>query len=167
MLPPYNIFNKKARGKVVMDFFTVNKSTLNYRRVKRLDEKVVVFVLPNVTLGASEVEIRFPFKGRIVDVYASCSGKGTTKTTLDVEKCSQVEYDKVGTAPTWKSIFTEMLTIDSHLKSSKNSATTYVLDTTTSAVDVSDHFRVNIKGVGNGIKGLTVEVVIELSIEEQ
>lgn len=147
-----------------MDFLSYNRSHLNSRRIQRIDEKVMVFIVPSIVqVGVVRTELRFPYKGRIIDVYATCGTTGLNRTVIDIEKCSQADYD---TTPKWESIFNSQLIIDSNQKSNRTSATPYNLKPTGIDVNVDDHYRLNMVEVGTGVKDITVEMVVELFIEE-
>lgn len=121
-----------------------------------VQQKVMVFVIPSkVKLGVVKTETRFPYSGRIVNVYASCGTVGASKTEVQVERCSQADYD---TTPNWVNIFSTNLAFDANTKSTSGSP--YVLED--SSVNVNDHFRVNVVGLGAGIEDITLEVVVQL-----
>lgn len=147
-----------------MDYVGYNRTHLNSRRIHKLDDKVMVFIVPSIVqVGVVRTELRFPYKGKIIDAYATCGTTGLSNTTIEIEKCSQADYDST---PSWESIFYSPLIIDSNKKSNRTSATPYVLKPTSIPVNVDDHFRLNMVGVGTGIKDITVELVVELEIEE-
>lgn len=124
---------------------------------ERAETKTIVMALPRVLVGTSKYEIRFPYNGVISEVYASCSEAGAEKTVLHIEKCSQSDYD---TSPSWVNILSQDITIDAHEKSSNTSSMPYVISD--SRINKNDHFRVNVTEKGNGIAGLTVEVVVNI-----
>lgn len=144
-----------------MDFMSYNKSLLNTKRIYKMDTKTMLFVVGRVVLGEGSQSFRFPGTGKIVDVYATCGKAGQGQTEIDVEKCDQIDFD--GT-PSWESIFTsKMLTIPNGKKSSTTE--NYTLNPLSSVVHLNDHFRLNVKEVGQGISDLNVEVVVELDVE--
>lgn len=147
-----------------MDYLSYNRAHLNTRRIKRLDDKVMVFIVPSIVqVGVVRTELRFPYKGKIIDAYATCGTTGTSRTVIDIEKCSQADYDKT---PAWNSIFTNKLIIDANHKSNRTSSTPYAINPSYVVVNKDDHFRLNLLEVGNGVKDITVELVVELDIEE-
>lgn len=147
-----------------MDYLSFNQAHLNYRKISRLVEKVMVFIIPSsVRVGIVPTEIRFPFKGVLVDVYASLGTVGQSKTVIDIEKCSQSDYD---TNPAWSSVLIDKLVIDSNSKSSKTSIFPFKFDDNNVIVNEDDHFRVNVLEAGDGAADLTVEVVVSLYIDE-
>lgn len=147
-----------------MDYLAYNRATLNNRRIKRLDEKAMVFVVPSIIqVGVVGIETRFPYAGRIVDVYATCGTVGIGDTKIDLERCSQEDYDS-SPNPTWESMLSNPITIDGNMKSNKTSSSPYSL--LHESVNLNDHFRINLLEVAAGIKDITVEVVVELYIEE-
>ena len=133
---------------------------MNKRKIEeRLDYKTMVFIVPRfVQDGLIRTELRFPHEGRIVDVYATCGVTGSTDTHLDIEKCSDTDYNET---PSWSSIFSSDLFVDANKKSSKTSTNPYSLSS--DVVNVDDHFRVNVVNAGEGVEDITVEVKIEIS----
>ncbi|MGG3801266.1 hypothetical protein [Metabacillus fastidiosus] len=147
-----------------MDYLAYNRSQLNTNRIRRIDDKVMVFIVPSIVqVGVVRTELRFPYKGKILNAYATCGTKGLNRTVIDIEKCSQGAYD---TVPVWTSIFNNVLIIDSNHKSNRTSTKPYSMKPSAIQVNIDDHFRLNILEVGNGVKDITVELVIELLIEE-
>lgn len=122
---------------------------------ERAEVKTMVFVLNRVFLGVAKLEIRFPFDGKIQEVYASCAKSGNGKTVFQIEKCSQVNYDST---PSWKNIFQDNLVIDKNEKSSNTAHPTYILAEDTIIKD--DHFRIHIAELGEGIEGVTIEIKV-------
>lgn len=148
-----------------MDYQSYNRALLNNRRIERIDDKVMVFIVPSIVqVGVVRTELRFPYKGKILDVYTTCGTVGTSSTVIDIERCTQSDYD--GT-PTWRSIFSNLVTIDGNKKSNKSSISPYGVNPTQINVEENDHFRINLVQVGSGVKDITVELVIGLEIEEQ
>lgn len=135
----------------------------------RLDEldrnlkKVIVFVIPGgraVKVGVQKVEVRFPFKGEVVEVYASNRVPGTTRTVIAVEKISQGDFDGTSSDPIgWLDVFLSNLIINAGEKSSRT-APSFVIGN--SSVATNDHFRVRIDELGDGIEDITVEVVVRV-----
>lgn len=119
----------------------------------------MVFVIPRfVQSGIIKTELRFPHAGRIVDVYATCGVEGLTATRIQIEKCSESDYDSI---PVWKNIFSNDLFIDANKKSSKTSVSPYVL--ADDIINPNDHFRVNVVNAGEGVQDITVEIHVEIS----
>jgi hypothetical protein len=125
---------------------------------RRAEIKTMVFNLTRVINGPAPFEIRFRHDGEVVDVYASCSQTGTTRTVFQIEKCSQDSFDSGN--PVWENILLDGLVIDAGEKSSRTSITPYTLQDTT--VREGDHFRVNVVEKGDGIGGVSVEVSVRL-----
>ncbi|MEB9739350.1 hypothetical protein COK36_29700 [Bacillus cereus] len=147
-----------------MDFIAYNRAHLNNRRIRKLDDKVMVFVVPSIVqVGIVRTELRFPYEGELVDAYVTCGTMGESKTCIDIERCSQSSYD---TTPIWHSILADELVIDGKSKSNRTSSTPYSFKPSQLAVNRDDHFRINIKEVGKGVKDITVELVVELALEE-
>jgi len=124
---------------------------------ERTETKTIVMVIPRVTVGEAKYDIRFPYKGVITDVYASCAQTGTERTVIQIEKCSQSEYDSL---PAWSNIFSQDLIVDANEKSSNTSQTPYIL--ASAQVEKNDHFRVKVSEAGNGAAGITIEVTIKI-----
>jgi len=62
-------------------------SKRNEKKIDKLKYKVVVFILPVKSVaGVQNNEIRFPFDGKVEDVFASCKTVGETDTIISVEK---------------------------------------------------------------------------------
>lgn len=147
----------------MMDYLSYNRAHLNNRRLYRINNKVMVFIVPSVVkVGVVPTELCFPYKGEIVDAYATCGTTGSGNTVIDVEKCSQIDYD---TSPVWASVFEDKLVIDANRKSSNTSTSPYKFDSTQITVNEGDHFRINVIETG-GVENLTVELIIDLYIEE-
>ncbi|MGW9526181.1 hypothetical protein ACWHAM_00245 [Paenibacillus terrae] len=124
---------------------------------ERAEAKTMVFVLERVPLGPCKYEMRFPFEGKIKEIYASCGVYGTSKSEFSIEKCSQLDYE---TLPSWTNIFSRNLTIQAGEKSSNTSPLPYILSDP--IIHKNDHFRINTHVVGEGLKGLTLEIVVTL-----
>jgi len=124
---------------------------------ERAEVKTMVFVMERVPLGPCKYEMRFPFEGKIREVYASCGVYGTGKSEFSIEKCSQWDYE---TLPSWSNIFSRNLSIDAGKKSSNTSDTPYILSNP--IIDKNDHFRIYTHTVGEGLKGFTLEIVVTL-----
>lgn len=130
----------------------------NLARKIPVQQKVMVFIVPSkVKLGVVKTEVRFPYKGKISNIYATCGSVGTTNTVIQVERCSQSDYD---ISPVWKSIFSTNLTLDANEKSTNTSEIAYVLDD--DSINPNDHFRLNVVGLGEGVEDITLEVVVDI-----
>lgn len=139
-----------------MDRFVEKDKTYDAYRYSNV--KVIVFVIPGVVKpGVQSNEIRFPWAGNIVDVYASLTTPGTTETTIRIEKCSQADID--GT-PAWFDVLSTPLTIDPNEKSSKTADVSSIIGL--KAVGADDHLRIVIDSAVNGSRDLTIEVKIKL-----
>lgn len=146
------------------NYFSFNETVLNDRKLRRIDDKVMVFIVPSIVqLGVVQTEVRFPYSGKIIDAYATCGTVGGNNTVIDIEKCSQSDYD---TNPVWTSIFTNKLTIDGNKKSNRTSTSPFAVNPNYKTVNPDDHFRLNMLEVGLGVKNITVELVVELNIDE-
>lgn len=147
-----------------MDHFSFNRSTLNTRRIRRVDDKVMVFVFPTkAKTGEISAEYRFPFKGEIKEVYASCASTGGDETRIMIEKSTQEDYDVV---PVWSNVLANPLVIKQNRRSITSSDTPYTFVTDGEKVNKGDHFRASVLHDG-GVGKIVVEIVIELDIEEE
>lgn len=145
-----------------MDVYSSNRSSLNTNRIKRIDDRVIVFALPQKAQdGAYSKVIRFPSKGRVKEAYASCDVPGSGDTVINIERCTEQEYM---VSPIWEDIFDKPLTIPSTKRSSKAATTPYTLTNTGGVVGTGDHFRVTINHNGS-IEGIVVQLTIEVEIE--
>ncbi|GBF32204.1 hypothetical protein DCCM_0395 [Desulfocucumis palustris] len=136
--------------------------SLNHRLDGEL-KKVIVFVIPGkvITPGIQKIEIRFPFDGEIVDVYASCSVPGTERTVLQIQKISQNNYDDLSGEPGgWVSVLSTPLMLDRGEKSTLTGNIPAVIGV--SEVTLNDHFRVDIVELGPGISDITVEIAVKI-----
>lgn len=129
----------------------------NLAKKSAVQEKTVVFVVPKVRLGAFKAEIRFPWEGTIVDVYASSGTAGSTPTRISLEKCTESDYN---TTPNWVNVLSSDILFDANEKSIKTSSAPCVVGDV--AVTKGDHFRVNTVVLGDGFQDLTVEVLIAI-----
>ncbi|MCZ4246921.1 hypothetical protein BXO87_02115 [Bacillus sp. GZB] len=148
-----------------MDYMGYNREQLNSRRIRKVSRKVMVFIIPSlVKVGPVQTEVRFPYKGRLINSYASCGTSGTTPTTIDIEKCAQEAYD---TTPRWESVFQNKISINANNKSNRTSTKPYSFKPSFETVYENDHFRVNVIEAGEGVRDITVELVVELDVEEE
>ena len=146
-----------------MNHLTFNNTVINYRRIKRIAEKTMVFVIPVVKVGVVPTEIRFPTKGRLTDIHVSCATTGHTETVIDLEKCPQSVYDSE-LSPMWTSVLENKVVVEPWQKSNRTSRTPYSFSD--DSVSEGDHFRVNILTAGQGVQYMTVEVSVEVDVEE-
>lgn len=123
------------------------------------DNKVIVFAMPgSMAAGIQPLEIRFPFSGSILEMYASCRMPGTEQTVIHVEKISQDDYDGTSATPIgW--VFVGEMVLEADDKS-VHTPPTPVMGVT--EVDKNDHFRIVVAEAGVGIRDLTVEITIEI-----
>lgn len=145
------------------DFRSLDERLDNMQKnIDEASQKVIVYVIPSkVKPGVQKVEIRFPFKGTISGVYASCRVPGTTPTEIAVEKISQDDFDGVSTNPIgWQNIFSQNIVLDAGEKSTRTAAVQPIIGITD--VQPNDHFRVNVVQLGDGLEDVTVEVVINV-----
>jgi hypothetical protein len=126
----------------------------DYKKLKslpvELKDRVLVFVLPSyLSNGIQGVIARFPFNGTIVSVKAFCGTTGLTDTFINVEKSIDLQ--------TWTSVLASDLTIPAGSYFDNNS---HSISNTT--VQQGEFFRINVLQSGDGIKDVTVEVIIKI-----
>lgn len=123
------------------------------------EDKVIVFAMPgSLAAGVQPLEIRFPFNGSILNLYASCRIPGSEPTVIHIEKISQDDFDGTSVSPVgW--VFVGEMILGAGDKSVFTPPTP-VLDVT--EVNKNDHFRVRLVEVGAGIRDLTVEITITI-----
>lgn len=148
-----------------MDYHALNRARINKNTIEDvLKIRTIVIVLPRlISDGVVKTEIRFPQKGTIKEVYATCGKVGSSRTRLRLEKCAESVY-LASPDPIWNSVFDSDLYLDANHKTSKTSATSYVMNVN---MDVSpnDHFRINVVSAGSGVETITIEVIVELDTE--
>jgi hypothetical protein len=129
----------------------------NLAKKQAVQEKVIVFNIPKPKLGPYPLVIRFEYPGRISNIYASCVNVGADRTVVQIEKCSQADYD---TSPVWTDVLSSELVLEANERSTATSSTPYVIADDT--VTKYDHFRVRFVEVGSGVAYMTLSVVIEI-----
>ena len=122
----------------------------NLAKKRAVQEKVIVFSIPNPNVGISPAEIRFPYEGVLREVYISCGSSGSGETELVVERCSQDDFD---TDPSWEEV-TDGIILAAGGKSVKSEVEV--------PVNENDHFRLKWLRVGGATKA-SVELVIQLT----
>lgn len=125
---------------------------------RRVESKTMVFFLSRVFDGVAKLVMRFPYEGDITEVYASTSREGDADTIFQIEKCSQESYDSLN--PTWETIFHSNLVVDGNESSSRTSDRPYAVSVP--RINKDDHFRINVVERGEGIEGVTIELVVRL-----
>ena len=74
-----------------MDFIAYNRAHLNNRRIRKLDDKVMVFVVPSIVqVGIVRTELRFPYEGELIDAYVTCGTMGESKRVLTLKDAVKV-----------------------------------------------------------------------------
>jgi hypothetical protein len=124
---------------------------------RRMETKTMVFVLSRVFDGIAKLNMRFPYKGDITEVYASASRVGVADTAFLIQKCSQDSFDSE--EPVWENVTT--IVVDTNERSSKTSARPYSV--AIPRINEDDHFRIDVVERGEGIEGVTIELVVRLS----
>lgn len=134
-------------------------STLT-ERLLYLGTKVVVFVVQQIDdIGEQGIDIRFPFKGEVQEVSASCTiPPSSGNLVITVEKCLNADY--VST-PVWVNILSTPLTIENSERTSQ-SATPPVIDGSVKQLSIGDHLRINIISGDIETEGLVVEVSVKI-----
>lgn len=125
---------------------------------RRAETKTMVFVLSRVFDGLAKLVMRFPYEGDITEVYASTSREGDADTAFQIEKCSQESYDSA--IPVWEKIFHSNLVVDGNECSSRTSNRPYAVSMP--RINKDDHFRINVVERGEGIEGVTIELLVRL-----
>jgi len=133
------------------------QEAFNLAKKQAVQEKVITFVMLKPKAGPYPLEIRFDYPGRISRVYASCTSAGSDQTVMQLEKCSQSDYD---TTPVWTNVFASDLVLDANERSTATSSSPYVL--ADDQVNEGDHFRISFAEVGGGIGTVTVNVAVEI-----
>lgn len=135
------------------------QEAFNLARKEPVQQKTMVYIIPSkVKQGVVALEVRFPWKGVVSNIYASCGKKGATQTEFAIEKCTAESLDS--DEPVWTNILTTNVTLDADVKSTNSSAVPFVIGD--NDVQVNDHFRVNVLTVGDGIEDITLELVIDI-----
>lgn len=116
--------------------------------------RTVVLVLPKVKLGAADYSIPLPFSGKVSHVTARLGTAGTGDTITRVEMCAAADADN----PVWTNILSGNVVVEASKLYSKSSQQQPVLDITDVSED--DSLRLYVEQVGDGAKGLVVEVII-------
>jgi hypothetical protein len=152
-------FESSVKGEVTLDTraFDRAQDAYNLAKKKAVQTKTIVFVNNRPQVGAYPIEIRFPYSGKIIDIYVSVGKAGTSRTVLNLEKCSRDSY--VSDSPVWAVAITDVI-LEANEKSSFTTSTPYTINDDTVAQD--DHFRVNFTETGADTANLTVEVVVEI-----
>lgn len=146
-----------------MDFQSYNRTVLNERRIRRVDEKVITFSFSSLSQEETiKKNFRFPYDGTIKDIYASCGTTGGDETVITIEKCTQSDYDVI---PVWEAILSDPVTIKSNRHSSSTADSTYSFKPGGEVVNANDHFRISPVKLG-GASEIVVEIKIELVIDE-
>lgn len=132
-------------------------SNEDFSKLRRIDEvtyskRVLVFVLPSFPIvGIQPIVARFPFKGKIIGIKGICGVKGETETEIAIEKSKD--------AVNWNTIMQSnvFFRIDQFF----DDGTASVLDEN---VDEGDLFRVRVVQQGVNAQNVTIEVMIETTI---
>lgn len=117
------------------------------------EEKIIVFSFQKPVLGAQKVEIKFPFEGHVAEISASLAVPGSTDTVIQIQKCSQSNYEN---NVVWENVGNEVTILQN--KKMVDS----IFNDSESLVTLNDHFRVDIKELGQNIEGLTINIKIKL-----
>jgi hypothetical protein len=126
----------------------------DYKKLKsfpvELKDRVLIFVLPSyLSNGIQGVIARFPFNGTIVGVRAFCGTTGLTDTLINIERSTDLQ--------TWTSLLSNVLTIQAGNYFDNGS---YTISNT--AVQQGEFFRINVLQNGDGIKDVTIEIIIKI-----
>lgn len=137
-----------------------NVSKENQRNIDILSNRAIVFVVPGrVKIGVQPNEIRFPYMGELVDIYATCRFPGKSDTHIIVEKISDKDFrgsssdaGYVG----WEEVSRITLAANERIIDSN-----LVLQNT--SVALNDHFRVVVDELGTDVEDITLEVMIKMN----
>ncbi|OBR67754.1 hypothetical protein A7K91_08445 [Paenibacillus oryzae] len=124
---------------------------------QRAESKTMVFVLGKVKQGKVKMGLRFPYQGIVTAVHADCEAPGATETVIAIEKCSHQDFTSV---PVWTNMLANSLVIEGGQRSSDTSQTPSVISVAN--VQKNDHYRLSIDSAGDGIEGLTVQLVVKV-----
>lgn len=142
----------------MLNVLNYSLSKMNQENIEQLRRKVIVFIIPeNPLQGAQINEIRFPFDGKIVDVFASCSIPGTTPSTLLIETIPLADVDNL--VPNWV-VSVKDIELPASQRTNKNKPTTI----TKSLINKDDYVRVTIPTIDSGVRNITVEVIVDIEI---
>lgn len=117
-------------------------------------QKIITFVCKNGREGAFGPCIKFPYKGKIVGVNATCSVPGDLASVLNIIKISESDYKNE--LDSWEEVLDEGLTIPANKKFSIDN---YVIKNAN--VNANDYFRLSMLFY-NDIIDIVVEIIIDL-----
>jgi hypothetical protein len=134
-------------------------SKKNEKKIDRLKYKVIVFVLPEKSkLGVQRNEIRFPFKGEVHEITASCVTPGDdADTMISIERIPMSQFEDLEAE--WIKV-ADNVTIPVNRKQN-NSEEVNIIDKT---INEDDYVRVVVDSTGEIMRNITVEVVVKLEI---
>lgn len=147
------IYVKSSKKDFIYDASKQEWSPIGDSASSSSDEKIIVFSFQKPVLGAQKVEIKFPFQGYLSEISASLAVPGATNTIIQVQKCSQVNYEN---NEVWENVGEEMTVLQD--KKTAN----YQFENSGNIVALNDYFRVDIKELGQNIEGLTLNIKIKL-----
>lgn len=144
-----------------MDVYSNNRTKLNTDRIKRIDDKIIVFAETIPVLGEGFFEFPFPLKGKIKQAQSACKYPSDADMSLKVQKCARDLYGTAG--ETWEDVFSEPIRINANEKDSN------IVNTPNSnqhSVNNGDYFRTFVTSIGTGMQNLVTQVMIEVVTEE-
>jgi hypothetical protein len=129
----------------------------NQLKIDQLANRVIVFVIPGrVKSGVQPNEIRFPWNGHVVDIYATCRVPGSTDTVLRVQKISIEDFKGISSTPVgWVDVALP-ITLQANKKFQESD-----LSFTNTEVNKNDHFRVVVEQLGTDVEDITIEVTVK------
>lgn len=140
-----------------VDVYSNNRSKINTDRIKKIDDKVIVFAETIPTIGEGFFEFPFPFKGKVTHAQSTCKFASDAKMQLKVQKCKAALY---GTEQErWEDVLTDYVEIEAGKRSS---AVQNLVDPMHGEVESGDYFRTLINTIGVGMQNLVTQVVIEI-----
>ncbi|MEC0276791.1 hypothetical protein [Peribacillus frigoritolerans] len=133
-------------------------SKFNQQKIEQLANRVIVFVIPaRVKSGVQPNEIRFPWKGDVVDVYATCRVPGEIDyTLLKVQKISVQDFNETSTDPIGWVDIAQNCRLDATAR-----IVTPSMTLVNTAVNPNDHFRVIVDELDDAIRDITLEITIK------
>lgn len=142
---------------IYVNVFSENRAKLNTDRIKRIDDKTLVYVISVPMEGAGLDEFPFQYDGIVKDVTVSCQTVGSTDTYVNIQRCTPTDY---ASEPVWENVFSSDLLLGSGKRISDKNTNTAI-----SQVNKGDVFRTYIRTLGSGIMNMTIQFTIQINIE--
>lgn len=120
-----------------------------------VEDKVIMFYIKKPSVGVQKMEFMFPYDGVVSSVTSSLVTSGKTETVIQVQKCSQDNYEN---NVVWENVGDEFVIPDN-----KKMTAVDFQNEENNVVLPNDHFRLDIKQLGEQIEGLTINIKIKLT----